>query len=73
MLSNELYWPGDSELTQLRIKSRQHQWEFNHEIKHIPFQREKGRNVLKEWFGGVGEDIVVEAPFFADYGKIKLF
>jgi maltose O-acetyltransferase len=60
MLAGELYEPADAELTGLRRRARELLARFNASPEP---------EMLRELFGRIGEDAVIEPPFHCDYGE----
>jgi maltose O-acetyltransferase len=60
MLAGELYEPADAELNALRHRARELLARFNESAKP---------ELLRELFGRIGEDAVIERPFHCDYGE----
>ncbi|WBL22945.1 sugar O-acetyltransferase [Zunongwangia sp. HRR-M8] len=65
MLSGELYFAGDAELTKERMRARELIKKYN----SIPEdQTEKLTAVLRDLIPNGGKELVVQPPFFCDYG-----
>ncbi|MGT2846363.1 sugar O-acetyltransferase [Streptococcus massiliensis] len=64
MLAGQYYKPSDPELHDLRQRSRDLQWQFNHE-----YDSNKRKVIIKEWFGTTGENFYIEPSFSCDYGS----
>ncbi len=66
MLAGELYEARDPELVRRRIRARRLTREFN-----ASREDEEGlrTSLLTELFGGVGAGVLVEPPFYCDYGS----
>lgn len=65
MLSGAIYDATDSELLRRLAHTRQRLWEFNNlNPSDIGCQRA----ILRELFGSIGENFVVNQPFRCDYG-----
>jgi maltose O-acetyltransferase len=58
MLAGELYEPGDPELVEGRARARRLAWAYN----------AGETDALRELIGTLGDGVVVQAPFFCDYG-----
>lgn len=65
MLQGELYDPADRELVAARTRARKLCAELNHADPEDPAER---RRLIAELFGKVGESVVIEPPFYCDYG-----
>lgn len=65
MLAGKLYDPSDAELTALRVRARKLARAYNDTAEDEP---EKRRMLLRELFGGCGENIACEPPLRFDYG-----
>lgn len=65
MISGELYYPGDKELTSLRYNARKLTEEIN---RTSVSDRNIRINLLKKLFGSTGESIYLEPTFNCDYG-----
>jgi maltose O-acetyltransferase len=66
MLAGELYSPDDLELQLEQLRARELTHRFNQSPPHqIEFRQE----LLRELFGAMGEDVLVEPPFHCDYGS----
>lgn len=64
MLAGQLYDAGDAELVAMRLKARENMRLFNDED-----DREKRKALVKSWFGGTGENLLIEPRFVCDYGN----
>ncbi|WP_161979006.1 sugar O-acetyltransferase [Streptococcus sp. S784/96/1] len=64
MLAGQLYDAGDAELVAMRLKARENMRLFNDED-----DREKRKALVKSWFGGTGENLLIEPRFVCDYGS----
>ena len=66
MLVGELYDAGDPELVRRRVRARRLTREFN-----ATHEDEAGLRVslLAELLGGVGMGVLIEPPFYCDYGS----
>lgn len=66
MLAGELYDASDPELVALRTRAR-------HLTRHLnaspPGDLGARSAVLRELFGNCGEDLLIEPPFYCDYGS----
>jgi maltose O-acetyltransferase len=65
MLAGELYLASDAELVAERLQCRQLLRAFN---DSDPADEDGRRRTLARLFGRVGENAVIEPPFFCDYG-----
>src|SRR5688572_3699518 len=66
MLAGELYDPLDAELTSHRRRAR----DLCQALNATREADEDGRRrLLVELFGAGGDDVVVQPPFFCDYGR----
>ena len=65
MLRGELYNPADMELVAARTRARKLCAELNRSDPED--SRARGR-IVAELFGNVGEAVVIEPPFYCDYG-----
>ncbi len=65
MLNGELYQAFDGELVQERSDANDLIYEYNNLRPSDVIAREK---ILARLFGSIGEKIVVQQPFFCDYG-----
>jgi maltose O-acetyltransferase len=66
MLAGELYDPLDQELVAARNRARDLCQELN-ATREV--QQEERRRILCELFGGGGESVWMQPPFFCDYGS----
>src|SRR5437660_8046873 len=66
MLAGELYDPLDPELVQARDRARDLCQDLNATRER---DREARRRILQELFGQGGESVVIQPPFFCDYGS----
>ncbi len=65
MLAGELYAPEDKELHALHLKAESKFEKYN----KIPAKKAKKRDkAIKNLFGKTGKKIIVETPFYCDYG-----
>jgi len=65
MLAGEFYTASDPQLVNDRQKARRLVWKFNN--SH-PDELADRKNILKELFGKIGENIFIEPSFHCDYG-----
>lgn len=66
MLSGKMFTSvGDEELSQLSHKNRSHMQEFNRSKREEYYLRDK---IMREVFGSVGDNSMVEQPILIDYG-----
>ena len=65
MLAGQMYRPGDAELTEMRQRARRLTRLYNTTREDEPSER---LSLLKELFGHVGANPVIEPPFHCDYG-----
>lgn len=65
MLAGELYLASDAQLAAERLQCRQLLRAFN---DSDPADEDGRRRTLARLFGRVGENTVIEPPFFCDYG-----
>lgn len=65
MLAGLPYFSGGEELTAGRLRAAELVYEYNHLRPGDPAGRER---ILKELFGGMGEDVQIEPDFRCDYG-----
>ncbi|MGW8374161.1 sugar O-acetyltransferase [Streptomyces sp. ODS28] len=65
MLAGEPYIADDPELAADELRAEKLYSQFN---AAAPEDRELRDRLLRELLGGVGEDVVVRAPLYADYG-----
>lgn len=65
MLSGVPYQAFDEELLQDRQRARTLLYEFN---RLHPAEEEKGKALIGELFGKIGEAFYIEKPFLCDYG-----
>jgi maltose O-acetyltransferase len=66
MLAGDLYDPFDPELVSARVRARDLCQALNATREG---DREERRRILVELFGGGGEDVWMQPPFFCDYGS----
>ena len=67
MISGELYFAGDPELTEMRKSARSLLDQINESVSDI---REGERLTLcKKLFGALGAHLWLQPPFYCDYGK----
>jgi hypothetical protein len=67
MLRGELYLGNDPELIALRRVARVHVKQLNDSEAHTP----EATAIMKQLFGSLGQDVVIEPPFRCDYGTNK--
>lgn len=65
MLAGEIYNPADPELAAGRLRARRIIREFN---AVEPEDEARRSAILKELFGSAGEGVLIEPPFYCDYG-----
>lgn len=65
MLAGELYRPEDKELHALHLKVEKLFYKYN---KINPTNYKKKMKFIKKIFGKTGEKVIVEQPFYCDYG-----
>ena len=65
MLAGELYDPSNAELTAARRRARDLFRQFNNSPAQDAALRER---VMRELLGACGENLLIEPPFFCDYG-----
>ncbi len=65
MLAGELYDPADPELSALRVRARDLCQALNATTEA---QEEERRRILSELFGAGGERVLMQPPFYCDYG-----
>lgn len=65
MLAGELYDPQDPELVAGRVRARH----LTHALTASRGDDAGQRRILRDLFGKGGDTVVVEAPFFCDYGS----
>lgn len=63
--TGELYLPGDDEIVkeQMACQDKLHEYNLTR-----PSEVEKRAELLKEMLGDCGEDVYIEAPFYANFG-----
>ena len=66
MLNGECYNSRDPELIALYHKARKLLKDYNTLSSELMTERQ---GILKELFGGLGDGVWIEAPFFCDYGE----
>ena len=66
MLAGELYDASDPMLTAIRLCARQLTRRYNQSRED---ERELRASLLRELLGAVGEQAVIEPPFYCDYGE----
>jgi maltose O-acetyltransferase len=66
MLAGELYDPRDPDLLARYARARDLCWQLN--ATH-PSDKENRRSILKSLFGAGGDTVVLQPPFFCDYGE----
>lgn len=65
MHNGELYLPGDEELMREQMKYQDMLCDYN---MTKPSESEKRTAMLQEMLGDCGEDVYIEAPFYANWG-----
>lgn len=65
MHTGELYLPGDEEILKEQLACQDRLCDYN---RTKPSETEKRREMLKEMLGDCGEDVYIEAPFYANFG-----
>lgn len=65
MHTGELYFPGDEEITREQRVYQDMICEYN---LTKPSETEKRSEMLKNMLGDCGEDVYIEAPFYANFG-----
>lgn len=65
MHSGELYLPGDEEIVREQVVCQDKLCEYN---LTKPSESEKRGRLLKEILGDCGENVYIEAPFYANFG-----
>ena len=65
MHSGELYLPGDEKLMREQMKYQDMLCDYN---MTKPSESEKRTAMLQEMLGDCGEDVYIEAPFYANWG-----
>ena len=65
MHNGGLYLPGDEELVKEQVKYQDLLCEYN---QTKPSEFEKRNALLKQMLGDCGEDVYIEAPFYANWG-----
>lgn len=65
MHSGELYLPGDEELMKEQMKYQDMLCDYN---MTKPSESDKRTAMLQEMLGDCGEDVYIEAPFYANWG-----
>lgn len=66
MLAGELYNASDPQLTMERRRARNLVRKYNDTLDE---EQEKRRQILAELLGSMGENVVIEPPFYCDYGS----
>lgn len=66
MLAGELYNATDPELVAARRRARDLVHDFNHSREA---EAELRQQRLRDLFGSMGENLVIEPPFYCDYGQ----
>jgi maltose O-acetyltransferase len=66
MLANEMYAPNDPDLSAMRFMARVMLHKYN---ASQPGESAFRHEVLHELLGALGEDVIIEPPFYCDYGK----
>ncbi len=65
MHTGELYLPGDQEIMKEQVSYQDLLWEYN---QTKPSEVSKRASLLKKMLGDCGENVYVEAPFYANFG-----
>ena len=65
MLAGLFYNASDPELVQARQEARRLLWKYN---ATDPAEKDKRRELLQCLFGNMGKNVIIEPPFFCDYG-----
>lgn len=65
MLSGMLYSASDPELRAMHLNAKKLFYKYNNTKPHQHGKRDK---IIRQLFGKTGEKIVVEPPFYCDYG-----
>ncbi len=65
MIAGQLYDPMDAELVVARGRARELCYDLNHSRDS---EAEERRRLLREVFGKGGESVLLEPPFYCDYG-----
>lgn len=63
--TGELYFPGDDEITKEQVLYQDKLYEYN---LTRPSESAKRAALLKEILGDCGENVYIEAPFYANFG-----
>jgi maltose O-acetyltransferase len=66
MLAGELYNPNDPELLLARQRARELCWALNATSEA---EQEERRRILLSLFGAGGDSVLMQPPFFCDYGS----
>ncbi|HEV3122200.1 MAG TPA: sugar O-acetyltransferase [Isosphaeraceae bacterium] len=66
MLAGELYNPNDPELLLARKRARELCWALNATSEA---EQEERRRILLSLFGAGGDSVLMQPPFFCDYGS----
>ena len=66
MIAGELYNPMDPELVAARTRIRDLCYDLNHTRER---EAEERRRILKEIFASGGDSVLLEPPFYCDYGS----
>ena len=69
MLSGQLYDAGDPELVAARRRARELMAQLNGASLADYWNPDARRSLYRELFGAVGNQVVIEPPFFCDYGS----
>lgn len=65
MHTGELYLPGDEEIMKEQVSYQDLLWEYN---QTKPSETAKRAAMLKKMLGDCGENVYIEAPFYANFG-----
>ncbi|MBE7087176.1 MAG: sugar O-acetyltransferase [Clostridiales bacterium] len=65
-LSGQLYDPRDKELRKMHLEAKKTFCKLN---KTSPTNAKKIQKLIKKLLGGTGEEVVIQPPFYCDYGK----
>ena len=66
MLSGDYYDPNDEILSKMRSKARDLNFKFN---QTNPTQKDTKKHLLRELFGSIEGNIIIEPSFHCDYGQ----
>ncbi|MBQ7908336.1 MAG: sugar O-acetyltransferase [Elusimicrobiaceae bacterium] len=66
MLAGLFYSSADPELTQARQAARRLLWQYN---ATDPADEEKREELCQKLFGKFGKNVIIEPPFYCDYGS----